>query len=183
MTRCICHLDFALLSRKAVAGGFDGGDISSNGGLMLIAELDRRLGVTARMAASLGDSRQAGKVRHSVHDLPRQRIYQIAAGYEDGNEGDTLRGDPVLKVAAGRLPESGADLATQPALSRFENSPRPSQLYRLAGVFLDLFVVRHAARPRQQVLLDLDATDDEPTASSSFSAFTATTISTAICRW
>ena len=161
MTDCISQLDFGFLSRKAVLGGFDGGDISSDGGLLLVAEVDRVLGLTAQMAAVLGDSRQAGKVRHAVHDLLRQRIYQIAAGYEDCNDADQLRGDPVLKVAAGRLPETGADLASQPTLSRFENSVSRRQLYGLAHVFLDLFVARHVAAPPARIILDLDATDDE----------------------
>jgi hypothetical protein len=154
-------LDFGFLSRKALIGNFDGGDISSDGGVMLLAEADIALGLTAHMAARLVDSRQAGKVRHPLHDLLRQRIYQIAAGYEDCNDADRLRGDPILKVAAGRLPESGADLASQPTLSRFENRVGRRELYRLAHVFLDLFVARHQAAPPQRIILDLDATDDE----------------------
>jgi len=171
MTDCVSTLDLGILSRKAVVGGFDGGDISSDGGLMLVAEVDRVLGLTARMAALVGDSRQAGKVRHSVHDLLRQRIYQIAAGYEDCNDADRLRGDPVLKVAAGRLPETDADLASQPTLSRFENGVSRRQLYRLAGVFLDLFVARHAAAPPERIILDLDATDDETHGQQELSGF------------
>jgi hypothetical protein len=161
MTQCNSQLHFGFLSGKAVVGGFDGGDISSDGGLLLIAEVDRALGLTAQMAAVLDDSRQAGKIHHSVHDLLRQRIYQIAAGYEDCNDADRLRHDPVLKVAAERLPETGADLASQPTLSRFENSVSRRQLYALAHVFLDLFVVRHAAAPPPRIILDRDATDDE----------------------
>ena len=73
MTDCISHLDFGFLSRKALIGNFDGGDISSDGGVMLLAEVDQALGLTAQMAARLEDSRQAGKVRHPLHDLLRQR--------------------------------------------------------------------------------------------------------------
>ena len=161
MTCCISHLDFGFLSRQALVGNFDGGDISSDGGLMLLAEVDRALGLTAQMAARLDDSRQAGKVRHSVHDLLRQRVYQIAAGYEDCNDADRLRSDPILKVAAGRRPESDADLASQPTLSRFENSVGRRELYRLAQVPFEVFVARHQAAPPRRIILDLDVTDDE----------------------
>lgn len=171
MTDCISHLGFGFLSGKAIVGGFDGGDISSDGGLMLLAAVDQALGLTAQMAALLGDSRQAGKVRHSLHDLFRQRIYQIAAGYEDCNDADRLRYDPILKVAAGRLPESDAALASQPTLSRWENSVSRRELYRLAHVFLDLFVARHWAAPPRQIILDLDATDDETHGQQQLSAF------------
>ena len=161
MTECISPLHFGILSRKRVVGAFDGGDISSDGGLMLLAQADQALGLTAQMAARVGDARQAGKVRHSMLDLFRQRVYQIAAGYEDCNDAARLRGDPILKVAAGRRPQTEADLASQPTLSRWENVVGRRELYRLAHVFLDLFVGRHLAAPPQRILLDLDATDDE----------------------
>jgi len=161
MTDCISHLDFGFLSRQALVGNFDGGDISSDGGLMLLAAVDKALGLTAQMAARLDDSRQPGKVRHSVHDLLRQRVYQIAAGYEDCNDADRLRGDPILKIAVGRRPESDVDLASQPTLSRFENSVGRRELYRLAQVPFELFVARHQAAPPKRIILDLDVTDDE----------------------
>lgn len=161
MTQCISQLNFGFLSRQAIVGAFDGGNLSSDGGLMLLAEVDRALGLTARMAAILGDARQPGKVRHSTHDLLRQRIYQIAAGYEDCNDADRLRGDPILKVAVGRRPESDADLASQPTLSRFENRVSRRALYRLAQLPFELFLARHRAAPPRRIILDLDVTDDE----------------------
>ena len=161
MTDCISQLDFGYLSHKAVVGAFDGGDISSDGGLMLLAAVDQALGLTAHMAACVDDSRQPGKVRHSLHDLFRQRIFQIAAGYEDCNDADHLRYDPILKVAVDRLPESDADLGSQPTLSRFENSLSRRELYRLAQVPGELFLARHQAAPPRRIILDLDVTDDE----------------------
>jgi hypothetical protein len=122
--------------------------------------VDRIFGVTERLASCLRDPRQQGKVRQSKHDLVRQRVYQIAAGYEDCNDADTLAADPVLKVACGRNPETGHDLASQPTLSRFENAVSPTELYRMAEVFLDLFVESHRQPPRE-IILDLDATVDE----------------------
>ena len=138
---------------------------------MLLAEVDKALGLTAQMAARLDDSRQAGKVRHSLHDLLRQRIYQIAAGYEDCNDADRLRSDPILKVAAGRRPETDADLASQPTLSRFENSVGRRELYQLAQVFFELFLARHRAAPPRRIILDLDVTDDETHGQQQFAFF------------
>jgi hypothetical protein len=161
MTECISQLGFGFLSGKAIVGAFDGGDISSDGGLMLLAEIDQALGLTAQMAACVDDSRQPGKVRHSLHDLFRQRVFAIAAGYEDCNDADRLRGDPIFKVVAGRLPESEDDLASQPSLSRFENSPGRRALYRLAQVPCASFLARHRAAPPRRIILDLDVTDDE----------------------
>ena len=161
MTDCISQLDFGILSGKAVVGAFDGGDISSDGGLILLAQVDQALGLTARMASVVDDARQPGKVRHSIHDLVRQRVLQIAAGYEDCNDADRLRGDPMLKLAAERLPESDPDLASQPTLSRWENSVGRRELYKLAQVPFELFLARHRAAPPKRITLDLDVTDDE----------------------
>jgi hypothetical protein len=158
MTQC-SPLNFGFLGRKQVVGRFDGGQISSDGGLLWLAEVDRCSGLTKRLASCLRDRRQPSKVRQSLLDLLRQRVYQIACGYEDCNDADTLAADPVLKVACGRNPDTGHDLASQPTLSRFENSVSPGELYRLAEVFLDLFLESHR-QPPQEIILDLDATVD-----------------------
>jgi hypothetical protein len=171
MTDCISQLDFGILSGKAVVGAFDGGDISSDGGLLLLAKVDQALGLTAQMAACVDDPRQPGKVRHSVHDLFRQRVFSIAAGYEDCNDADRLRGDPILKVVAERLPESEDDLSSQPTLSRFENSVGRRELYRLAQVPFELFLARHRAAPPRRIILDLDVTDDETHGQQRFAFF------------
>jgi hypothetical protein len=158
MTQC-SSLSFGFLGRRQVVGRFDGGKLSSDGGLVLLAEIDRIFGVTKRLASCLRDRRQQAKVRQSVHDLVRQRIYQIVAGYEDCNDADTLAADPVLKVACGRNPETGRDLASQPTLSRFENAVSPTELYRMGKALIDLFIEGHR-QPPQEIVLDLDATDD-----------------------
>jgi Transposase DDE domain group 1 len=158
MTQC-SSLSFGFLGRRQVTGRFDGGRLSSDGGLLLLAEVDRRFGLTQRLASCLRDRRQQSKVRQSRLDLVRQRVYQIACGYEDCNDADTLAADPVLKLACGRNPEGGRDLASQPTLSRFENSVSPAELYRMSLALLDLFIEAHREPPRE-IVLDLDATDD-----------------------
>jgi hypothetical protein len=106
---------------------FDAGRLTSDGGLVWLAEADGALGLCDALAACIPEWRR-GAVRHSLRTLVRQRIFQIACGYADQNDADTLRADPVLKLVCGRLPESGADLASQPTFSRLENASigRPS---------------------------------------------------------
>ena len=157
MTEC-SQLSFGFLGRREVVGRFDGGRVSSDGGLLLLREVDRRFGVTEAVADQLRDRRQPGKVRQSLHDLVRQRVYQIACGYEDCNDAATLSGDPVFKAAIDRVPDSDPDLASQPTLSRFEDGLSRTDLYRAAQVLVDLFVAQ--TRSPQRIVLDIDATDD-----------------------
>src|SRR5438067_1774795 len=110
MSHSQASLDFPLLPRKPVQASFTGGNLSSDGGLLLLAQLDRRIGLTERAAGCLREWRLPERVKHSLLDLVRQRVYQIAAGYEDCNDADTLRSDPALKVAVGRSPTSAPDL-------------------------------------------------------------------------
>src|ERR671938_1906697 len=100
---------------------FDAGRLTSDGGLPWLAEADRGLGLCAALAARVPEWRR-GPVRHALETLVRQRVYQIACGYEDQNDATTLRTDPLLKLVCGRLPLSGADLASQPTLSRLEQA-------------------------------------------------------------
>ena len=158
MTQC-SSLSFGFLGRREVVSRFDGGRLSSDGGLVLLAEVDRRSGLTQRLASCLRDRRQQAKVRQATVDLVRQRVYQIGCGYEDCNDADTLAADPMLKVACGRDPEDGRDLASQPTLSRFENAVSPTELYRMSEAFIDWFIEGHP-QPPQEIVLDLDATDD-----------------------
>lgn len=118
-------LPFSLpsLCGKKVTAGFDGGTISSDGGVILLAGADRQLRLTERLAALIPDSRNPDDITHTMTDLMRARVYAIACGYPDANDLTTLRHDPAFKLACGRLPESGDDLMSQPTLSRWENTP------------------------------------------------------------
>lgn len=158
MTEC-SQLSLGFLGRREVFGRFDGGLVSSDGGLLLLREVDQQFGVTEAVAGCLRDRRQPGKVRQSLHDLVRQRVYQIACGYEDCNDAATLAGDPIFKAALDRAPQSDPDLASQPTLSRFENGLSRTDLYRAAQVLVDLFL-RQAGPAPQRIILDVDATDD-----------------------
>src|SRR5215212_1346398 len=117
------ELPFPLLIRQSVHLDFSGGALSSNGGLLLLAHLDRQLGLTQAVAVTCRDPRRKKSLQHSLLDLIRQRVYPIAAGYEDANDATTLRHDPALKLACGRPPLSGTLL---PASRRFLASKPPS---------------------------------------------------------
>ena len=118
-----------LIDRDLVAR-FDDPAGTSDGGAILLKAVDRKLGLTEAVVAALADRRQPGKVRHSLHDLMRQRVYGLACGYEDANDAGRLASDPMHKLLIDRDPFDGDDLASQSTLSRFENSLRPAPSFR-----------------------------------------------------
>jgi hypothetical protein len=139
---------------------FDGGRLTSDGGLPWLREAEDALGLCAALAACVPEWR-CGPVRHSLETLVRQRVFQIACGYEDQDDADALRTDPLLKLVCGRLPETGADLASQPTLSRLENAVGRRACYDLAVALGDLYLrERERTGVPTRVLLDLDSTDD-----------------------
>jgi len=157
-----CVLFPGILDRPIVAK-FDQPQSSSDGGAILLKAADHRLGLTAGLAACLEDERQVGKVRHEVDELLRQRIMAIACGYEDANDAARLASDPVHKLLVGRDPEQGQDLASQPTLSRFENTPDRKELFAMAVVLADSVIERHRKRRHGRarlITIDLDPTDD-----------------------
>ena len=170
MVQSVPRLELGILRGRQVIGGFDGGDISSDGGVLLLAEAERRTGLIAGLAATIADDRDPAKVRHSIEVMLRQRIFAIACGYEDCNDFDELRADPAFKLAVGRLPAGERDLASQPTLSRFENSIGRGELLAISGVLLDQFVAGQEQAPTW-VVLDFDATDDETHGQQQLSGF------------
>jgi hypothetical protein len=139
---------------------FDGGRLTSDGGLPWLERADTVLGLTAAVAAVIPEWRH-GPVRHSREMLVRQRVFQIACGYEDQDDADTLRIDPLLKLVCGQLPETGRDLASQPTLSRLENAVDRKSCYRLAVALGELYLrEREREGIPTHILLDLDGTDD-----------------------
>ncbi len=133
-------MGLSAVEAKPVWLDFDGGQLSSDAGLLLLKEVDQQIGLIQALAAVLPDPRDARYVQHTTEALLRQRIFQIAAGYEDANDSDSLRHDPIVKMVVGHLPQTGAPLASQPTISRFENRPSRGDLYRMAEVFLAQFI-------------------------------------------
>jgi hypothetical protein len=132
--------------------------LTGDAGLLIIRQLDDRIGLTERFAAALDDRRDPTLARQSSLGMVRQRIYGILADYEDQNDHDTLRSDPVFKLIADRLPDD-PDLASQPTLSRFENAVSIPDLWRLRDATVDQFIASFDAPPRY-LTLDIDAFDD-----------------------
>jgi len=117
-TECIDQTVFGFLPGKPIQARFDGGRLTSDGGLLLLAEADRRFRLTESLAGELVDLRDQTKIKLTYSEMLRQRIFGIAAGYEDGNDHDTLRADPVIKVVAGRLPWRRSECATHVRIAR-----------------------------------------------------------------
>ena len=142
MTDCREQLTFSFCPSKQVVADFQGGLISSDAGLLPIRELDQRLGWTARVAEQIVDSRQPGKVDHSMVALVRQRLFALIAGYEDGNDHTRLRHDPILKTVVGR--DLDRPLGSQPVISRSAGRPTESPAGR--GVYPTAATPPQAAR-------------------------------------
>jgi len=152
-------LDFPAVHGRRVTAVCDGGDVTSDAGVLLVKQADARLGLTARLADGMRDGREQGKIDHTLPDLLRARVFGIALGYEDCNDFDRLGSDPGFKIACDRLPASGHDLASQPTLSRFENARTPGDLVRMGEALMETAVGR-LARGTRRVVIDVDPTDD-----------------------
>jgi len=147
------------LKGKPVLLGFDGADMSSDAGLTLLREIERKAGLAQRLAACMVDPRDPAKVQHSLSDIIRFRIMMIAAGYEDGNDAASLRHDPSFKLALERDPETGAALCSQPTISRMENLPDARALIRMSQEMVR-FYCQSFPRAPSQIVLDIDDTFD-----------------------
>jgi len=150
---------FPAVGRKKVTAAFDGGRITSDGGVMLLSQADARLGLCGRLAGMLADNRDQDRVAHSLASIIRARVFAIACGYEDGNDLNALRSDPAFKLACGSLPESGLDLCSQPTVSRLENAPSLKDLIRLQRCLADVYCQSYKTAPKA-VVLDIDDTVD-----------------------
>jgi hypothetical protein len=151
---------FGTLTGYAVSAAFDAGRLSSDGGLPWLGRADAALGLCDALAGCVPEWRR-GPVRHSLATLVRQRVLQIACGYADQDDADALRSDPLLKLACGRLPDSGPDLASQPTLSRLENAADRRAVERLAEALAELYIRQRGREGAPaRLLLDLDGTDD-----------------------
>jgi hypothetical protein len=144
---------------KQVQVAFAGGLLSSDAGVLLLREVERKLGVAERLARCLPDWRDPAHVAHTLADMLRFRMFAIAAGYADGDDCDALRHDPAFKMAVGRGPESGAALCSQPTMSRLENAPSRRVLARMTAAMVELFCDSFAEVPKHLVL-DIDDTWD-----------------------
>ena len=154
------QLTFSFYRHQPVRADFSGGQITSDAGLLPLRAFDERHHLTRDLAALLSDPRENERVRHDSLELLRQRIYQIVAGYEDANDADRLRHDPMLQIVADQ--KLGNPLGSQPTLSRWENAPCARDLVHLNDALVEQFIrlCGDQVRQRGAILLDIDLTDD-----------------------
>lgn len=159
MTKCYhdpqLSFSFSSCQRRRVEASFDGGHVTSDGGVLLLREAERRLGLLERVGRALGDSRRSKSCEHSVVSMLRQRVFGLCLGYEDLNDHDTLRHDLALQTGVGQAKA----LASSPTLCRFENSADRSSAWAINEALVEQFIASHK-RPPKELVLDFDATDD-----------------------
>ena len=154
------QLCFPPVAGQTLRADFEGGALSSDFGPLLLRGIDRQIGLTERLAAAVHDKRHPSYIDHPLRDLFAQRIYQIASGYADGNDANSLRHDPMFKLGVERLPlEAAQDLASAPTFSRLEHQVDRKDLYRLTTALVDHFIASYA-EPPAAIVLDLDHSDD-----------------------
>jgi len=160
MTECNASpITFSSLGRRKVQADFRGGRLTSDAGGLLLREVDRRIGLVDAMASCIPDRRDPAKVRHEVRTMLAQRVFALAMGYEDGNDHQDLRNDPLLQLVVEGDVDPGRPLASPPTLCRLENGVGRAALARLSEVFVEQFIASHD-RPPEEIVLDFDATDD-----------------------
>ena len=152
-------MELSPVKGKKVVADFDGGQMSTDAGALLLKEAEKQVGIIEAIETALDDKRDQRYVEHPLSELLQQRTFQIACGYEDANDSDTLRNDPIFKMCAGKTPESDDPLSSQPTMSRFENAPSRTELYRIALAMVDNFMDSYSEEPKI-IVLDPDDTDD-----------------------
>ena len=158
--KCQSLLRFLAVKKKKVTGVFDEPLTSSDGGALILRDINRQLGLTRRLVEAINDKRRQTHIEHELDELISQRIYQICCGYEDADDCDSLRGDPIFKMAVGRYPDGDPNLGSQPTMSRLENSVTAKDLLSIGYALIDLFISSYH-KPPTVIVLDMDPTADE----------------------
>jgi Transposase DDE domain group 1 len=155
MPNCTADLmNFGRLGRRMIEANFQGGAISSDGGLVLLRQLDQRIGLSKAVSQVLHDPRDPDRITHSLRDLIAQRLYGLCCGYEDLNDHDRLRHDPLLQTAVGKAEV----LASSATFSRLENRASRADILAMNQVLVEQFIAAHAKAPTE-LILDIDASD------------------------
>jgi hypothetical protein len=164
--------DLPSVARKKLCVGFDGGQLSSDAGVLLLRGIEKQLGLAARLASCIREWRQPEAIVHPLEEMLRLRMFAIASGYEDADDCDSLRHDPIFKMAVGHAPESGDALCSQPTMSRLENAPSKIEIARLMAVMVDQFCDSYRRVP-PSITLDIDDTFDAVHGHQQLSLFNA----------
>src|SRR5713101_6916110 len=164
--------DLPSVARKKLSVGFDGGQLSSDAGVLLLRGVEKKLGLAARLSSCIRDRRKPERIEHPLEEMLRLRMFAIAAGYEDADDCDSLRYDPIFKMAVGHAPESGDPLCSQPTMSRLENAPSKIEIARLMAALVDGFCESYRRAP-SSITLDIDDTCDTVHGHQQLSLFNA----------
>ncbi len=152
-------LPYDFYTQKPLEVKFSGLDLSSDAGFLLVRQAEQRQQICQGIVESLQDKRDPDKIKHTLSQLVSQRIYQIAGGYENANDSNYLRHDPILKIACERVPLPGEELlASQPTMSRLENQVNKGELAAIRRLFVERFIQSHRQAP-EEIILDIDAWD------------------------
>jgi hypothetical protein len=153
-------ITFSSLGRRGVLADFNGGTLTSDAGALLLREADRRLGLIDALDRAIPDPRDPELITHTQRSMLSQRVFAIALGYEDGNDHQALREDPLMQLATGRGIDEEQPMASPPTLCRLENRARREPLVAMAKTLVEIFIASHAATPPRELVLDFDAADD-----------------------
>lgn len=164
--------DLPSVCRKKLSVGFDGGRLSSDAGVLLLRGVERKLGLAGRLASCIRDKRDPDLIEHPIEEMLKLRMFAIAAGYEDADDCDSLRHDPIFKMAVGRLPRTGEPLCSQPTMSRLENAPSKIEIARAMAAMVDQFCESYGSAPAS-ITLDIDDTFDAVHGHQQLSLFNA----------
>jgi hypothetical protein len=164
--------DLPSVARKKLTVGFDGGQLSSNAGALLLRGAEKKIGIAKRLAACIRDRRKPERIEHPLEEMLNLRMVAIASGYEDGDDCDTLRDDPIFKMAVGHAPESGDPLCSQPTMCRLENMPSKIEIARMMVALVDQFCESYRCAP-SSITLDIDDTCDTVHGHQQLSLFNA----------
>ena len=164
--------DLPSVARKKVRVGFDGGQLSSDAGVLLLRSVEKKLGLAERLASCIREWRKPESIVHPLEEMLRLRMFAIASGYEDADDCDSLRHDPIFKIAVGHAPESGDPLCSQPTMSRLENAPSKIEIARLMAAMVDQFCDSYRRAP-SSITLDIDDTFDAVHGHQQLSLFNA----------
>lgn len=158
------------VEHKNIELSFTGDQISSDGGLLLLGEVNRQLGLTSKISDCISDKRDSRYIDHTIEELITQRVFQIAAGYEDCNDCNDMRNDMILKTCVGRLPQTGNDLGSQSTMSRLENMVENADLYKIGEQMVDIFIDSYSSQPKV-IILDCDDTNNNTYGQQQLSLF------------
>ena len=169
-TECSTKVGFNFHNKNELRAEFSGGELSSDGGVMLVAQADKRLGLIEKLSSCIEDPRDPIRITHKQVELLRQRVYQIACGYEDADDCDHLRIDRAMKLAVNRLPETDPDLCSQPTMTRLENRVTKKELSKMRSMFVDNYLESFKQAP-SEIILDVDGWDDPTHGQQEFSFY------------